>query len=78
MPSDFFRRHFLFFRCGCIGLRRLLPSIGLGRTGLIADAAFKYDGAQGERVVCGESEVGVQLRNFGEILHGRSNQVQEG
>lgn len=61
MPSDFFRRHFLFFRCGRIGLRRLLPSSGLGRTGLIADAAVKCDGAQGERVVCGESEVGAQL-----------------
>ena len=61
MPSDFFRRHFLFFCCGRIGLRHLLPSSGLGRTGLIADAAFKYDGAQGERVVCGESEVGAQL-----------------
>ena len=61
MPSDFFRRHFLFFRCGRIGLRHLLPSSGLGRTGLIADAAFKYDGAQGERVVYGEGEVGAQL-----------------
>ena len=61
MPSDFFRRHFLFFRCGRIGLRHLLLSSGLGRTGLIADAAFKYDGAQGERVVCGESKVGAQL-----------------
>lgn len=59
-------------------MRRLFPSSGLGRTGLIADAAVKCDGAQGERVVCGESVVGVQLRNFGEILHGRSNQVQEG
>lgn len=42
-------------------MRRLLPSSGLGRTGLIADAAVKCDGAQGERVVCGESEVGAQL-----------------
>ena len=61
MPSDFFRRHFLFFRCGRIGLRCLLPSSGLSRTGLIADAAFKYDGAQGERVVYGEGEVAAQL-----------------
>lgn len=61
MPSDFFRRHFLFFRCERIGLRRLLPSSGLGRTGLIADAAVKCDGTQGECVVCGESEVGAQL-----------------
>lgn len=61
MPSDFFRRHFLFFRCGRIGLRRLFPSSGLGRTGLIADSAVKCDGAQGECVVCGESEVGAQL-----------------
>lgn len=61
MPSDFFRRHFLFFRCGRIGLRHLLPANGLGRTGLIADAAVKCDSAQGERVVCGESEVGAQL-----------------
>lgn len=61
MPSDFFRRHFLFFRCGRIGLRHLLPSSGLGCTGLIADAAVKCDSAQGERVVYGEGEVGAQL-----------------
>ena len=61
MPSDFFRRHFLFFRCGRIGLRRLLPFSGLGRAGLIADAAVKCDSAQGECVVCGESEVSAQL-----------------
>ena len=42
-------------------MRRLLPSSGLGRTGLIADAAVKCDGTQGECVVCGESEVGAQL-----------------
>lgn len=42
-------------------MRYLLPSSGLGRTGLIADATVKCDGAQGERVVCGESEVGAQL-----------------
>ena len=61
MPSDFFRRHFLFFCCGRIGLRRLLPSSGLGCTGLIADAAVTCDSAQGERVVYGEGEVGAQL-----------------
>lgn len=61
MPSDFFRRHFLFFRCGRIGLRRLFPSSGLGRTGLIADSDFKYDGVQGKRVVYGEGEVAAQL-----------------
>ncbi|WP_267894422.1 hypothetical protein [Neisseria cinerea] len=42
-------------------MRWLLPFSGLGRTGLIADAAVKYDGAQGERVVYGEGEVGAQL-----------------
>ena len=61
MPSDFFRRHFLFFCCGRIGLRRLLPSSGLGCTGLISDADLKYDCVLGERVVCGEIEVGAQL-----------------
>lgn len=42
-------------------MRRLFPSSGLGRTGLIADAAVKCDGTQGERVVYGEGEVGAQL-----------------
>ncbi|WP_267894434.1 hypothetical protein [Neisseria cinerea] len=42
-------------------MRRLLPSSGLGCTGLIADAAVKCDSAQGERVVYGEGEVGAQL-----------------
>lgn len=42
-------------------MRRLFPSSGLGRTGLIADSDFKYDGVQGKRVVYGEGEVGAQL-----------------